>query len=94
MNNKGFAITTILFGITLLFCLLLISLLGTLSTYRSNLEKLVDGVNGKGGARNIVIMQKQEVNSTSNINKRGLYCVAGSETCNYYNSKGAISKSQ
>ena len=51
MNNKGFAITTILYGILILFCLLLLSMLGILSTYRNNIEKLI----GKQqGAREII----------------------------------------
>ena len=51
MNNKGFAITTILYGMLLLFLMLIISLLGILSTYRSRLEKLQEGANG---AREII----------------------------------------
>ena len=46
MNNKGFAITTILYGVLILFCLLLGSMLGILSTYRGNLEKLIENNNG------------------------------------------------
>lgn len=46
MNNKGFAITTILYGVLILFCLLLLSMLGILATYRNNLAKLVDENNG------------------------------------------------
>jgi len=51
MNNKGFAITTILYGVLILFCLLLVSMLGILSTYRGNLEKLIENNNG---ARDII----------------------------------------
>ena len=46
MNNKGFAITTILYGTLILFLFLLLSMLGILNTYRSNLEKLEDENNG------------------------------------------------
>ncbi len=46
MNNKGFAITTILYGILILFCMLLVAAMGILSTYRNNLEKLNEEVNG------------------------------------------------
>ena len=49
MNNKGFAITTILYGVLILFCLLLVSMLGILATYRNNLEKLVEENNGARG---------------------------------------------
>ena len=57
MNNKGFAITTILYGVLILFCLLLVSMLGILSTYRNNLEKLIKEDNG---AR--AIAQKDSIN--------------------------------
>lgn len=94
LNNKGFAITTILFGITLLFCLLLVSLLGVLNIYWSNMRLLVDGVDSKTGARNVVIIRKNaSFSSESDIvkdiatNKRGgLYCIGN--TCNYYSSDG------
>ena len=106
MNNKGFAITTILFGITLLFCLLLMSLLGILSTYWSNMEKLVEGVDGSTGARNLAI--KREIRNNSNArfgseqdivnyirstNKGGLYCLNDKSKpnyCNYYSSAGKV----
>lgn len=51
MNNKGFAITTILYGIMILFCLLLVSLLSILSSYRKTQELLVEENNG---ARDII----------------------------------------
>lgn len=51
MNNKGFAITTILYGILILFLMLLVSMLGILSTYNDRLEKLVENNNG---ARDII----------------------------------------
>ena len=46
MNNKGFAITTILYGILILFLLLLVSMLGILSTYKNRLEMLIEETNG------------------------------------------------
>lgn len=51
LNNKGFAITTILYGMLILFMLLFVSLLGILAQYKNNLEKLVENMNG---ARDIV----------------------------------------
>lgn len=51
MNNKGFAITTILYGVMVLFCLLLVSLLGILSSYRKTQERLVEANNG---ARDVI----------------------------------------
>ncbi len=58
MNNKGFAITTILYGILILFCLLLLSMLGILSTYRANIEKLIENHNG---AREIIKAKNGEL---------------------------------
>ena len=46
MNNKGFAITTILYGILVLFCILLVSMLGILSSYKKTQDILVDSING------------------------------------------------
>ena len=46
MNNKGFAITTILYGTLILFLMLMISMLGILSTYSGRLEMLIENVNG------------------------------------------------
>lgn len=40
LNNKGFAITLVLYGTLVLFLLLLVSLLGILSTYKLRLEKI------------------------------------------------------
>lgn len=40
LNNKGFAITTIIYGTLVVFLLLLASLLGMLSTHKVRLEKL------------------------------------------------------
>ena len=51
MNNRGFAITTILYGMLIIFCLLLVSMLGILSVYKGNVEKLLDNTNG---ARDII----------------------------------------
>lgn len=46
MNNKGFAITTILYGTLILFLMLLLSMLGILSTYNDRLEMLIENNNG------------------------------------------------
>ena len=65
MNNKGFAITTILYGTMLLFSMLLVSMLGILASYRANLEKLI---NNNNGARDI-IMDNITINpSTAKLN--------------------------
>ena len=51
MNNKGFAITTMLYGTLILFLMLLLSMLGILATYKDRLEILIDSNNG---ARDII----------------------------------------
>ena len=51
MNNKGFAITTILYGALILFLMLLLSMLGILATYNDRLEMLIEKTNG---ARDII----------------------------------------
>ena len=51
MNNKGFAISTILYGLMILFLMLFLSLLGILAQQKNNMEKLVNTTNG---ARDIV----------------------------------------
>ncbi len=84
MNNKGFAITTILYGTMILFCLLLVSLLGILSTFRSNLKLLVDASHG---AREIVTIKANKINNYNEANESGLYCV--DNTCKYISSREA-----
>lgn len=80
MNNKGFAITTILYGAMILFCLLLVSLLGILSVFRSNLRLLIEADNG---AREIVTLKKKTVSNYNEADTRGLYCVG--TNCKYVN---------
>lgn len=97
MNNKGFAITTILYGTLILFMLLFLSLLGILSQYKSNLEKLVESTNG---AREIVTLKKEsdcEVQdppkeckkSGFSISQRGYYNIDNG-TCYRYLTIGEI----
>jgi hypothetical protein len=45
MNNKGFAITTVLYGTFLLFIMLLVAMLGILSNYKKKIGDAV-AVNG------------------------------------------------
>lgn len=91
MNNKGFAITTVLYGTLILFCLLLLSMLGILSTYKNNLDKLINANNGTNGTRDLINMKKQTINDPSEITKMGLYCINGDcgycidENCGYFN---------
>ena len=86
MNNKGFAITTILFGLMILFCLLLTSLLSLLSIYKGNVEKLVESDNA---ARAEVTMIANKNYTTIDEIKaagkgRGIYCLGSSHNdCRY-----------
>ena len=72
MNNKGFAITTVLYGTLILFCLLLVSMLGILATYKNNLDKLINETNG---ARELLTMTPKYINNIDEINGIGLYCI-------------------
>ena len=86
LDNKGFAITTILYGTLILFILLLLSLLGILSQYKNNLDKLIN--EGKG-ARSIVTMEKIEITEGETITAGGLYLVNmndGSNCTKYFSS--------
>ncbi len=71
MNNKGFAITTVLYGTLVLFCLLLVSMLGILSAYKNNLDKLINATNG---TKDIIKMEKQDITDLNNAPTMGLYC--------------------
>ena len=51
MNNKGFAITTILYGMLILFLILIVAMLGMLTTYKDRLALLIEDTNG---ARKII----------------------------------------
>ena len=46
LNNKGFAITTILYGTLILFLMLMLSMLEILSSYKDRLEILIESSNG------------------------------------------------
>ena len=46
MNNKGFAITAMLYGTVLAFLMLMGVMLSILHSFHSNMDKLVDGSNG------------------------------------------------
>lgn len=85
LDNKGFAITTILFGTMILFLLLLVSLLGILSTYRKNLQKLMEH---DAGSRDKITYYRQEVADESTIANdmnyvAGLYCFRNTGECRY-----------
>ena len=94
LNNKGFAIATILYGILILFLMLFLSLLGILSQYRKNLEKLEESSNG---SRSIVTMSKsnaKEITLGSEVDSFGFYKILenGTEKCYRYLSSKSTAK--
>lgn len=58
MNNKGFAITSILYGLLVMFLLIILGTLGILSNQKNLMEELSDGDNG---ARDIVRLESIEL---------------------------------
>jgi hypothetical protein len=68
MNNKGFAITTILYGTMILFLMLVLSMLAILSTYKDRLELLIDGTNA---ARDIIMSTNEYVPPQGNNGNNG-----------------------
>ena len=81
LNNKGFAITTALYGIMVLFLLLTVSSLGMMGTYKARLDKLTDEsdcIVTKG--EECVAPPSSECNKKTQYNKRvcndktGYYC--------------------
>ena len=78
MNNKGFAISTILYGLMILFIFLFLSLLGILSQQKNNIEKLIENTNG---ARDIVNGNK-EVNFNKCVTKYECSVKCTDDECN------------
>lgn len=68
MNNKGFAISTMLYGTFILFLMLMLAMLGILNTFKSNMDLLIDGNNG---ARAIV--EKKCSDLVADTNGNGKY---------------------
>lgn len=68
MNNKGFAITTILYGTLILFLMLLLSMLSILSVYKDRLDILIESNNGaRDIINNVVVEQSNFQLSTSDL---------------------------
>lgn len=49
MNNKGFAISAMLYGTFLMFLMLLLAMLGMINSFKSNMDLLIEDVNGARG---------------------------------------------
>ena len=58
MNNKGFAITSIIYAILVLFLMVLLSMLAILSNQKNMSEDLIDG---ESGARSITNLEKIDI---------------------------------
>lgn len=69
LNNKGFAITGILYTVLILFLLLLSSLLLMLSTRINRLIKLTDSINREVENTNIINIRDYDSTSSENPNK-------------------------
>ena len=90
LDNKGFAITTIIYGMLILFMFLLLSVLGMLSGYLKNINILMDSVDGVRESATIepicVVGSPLEMRNTYTVNgeynrekclqifQSGLYC--------------------
>ena len=69
LNNKGFAITGILYTVLILFLFLLSSLLLMLSTRINRLIKLTDSINREVENTNIINIRDYDSTSSENPNK-------------------------
>ena len=77
MNNKGFAITSILYGLLVMFLLIVVGALKILSNQKNFMEELIDGANG---ARDIVELKTITLDSVSDdliASERALYIYDG-----------------
>ena len=87
LNNRGFAITAVLYGLLILFLLLFLGMIRILNTERKRMEKISDEID-----KSIVNMEKIDINS--GISEGGIYVtpyrgkyvfnITGDETKKYY----------
>lgn len=87
LNNLGFAITAVLYGLLILFLLLFLGMIRILNTERKRMEKISDEID-----KSIVNMEKIDINS--GISEGGIYVtpyrgkyvfkITGDETKEYY----------
>lgn len=88
LNNRGFAITAVLYGLLILFLLLFLGMIRILNTERKRMEKISDEID-----KSIVNMDKIDINS-GEISEGGIYVtpyrgkyvfkINGDETKEYY----------
>lgn len=67
LNNRGFAITAVLYGLLILFLLLFLGMIRILNTERKRMEKISDEID-----KSIVNMEKIDINS-GEISEGGIY---------------------
>lgn len=89
LNNRGFAITAVLYGLLILFLLLFLGMIRILNTERKRMEKISDEID-----KSIVNMEKIDINSGNVISEGGIYVtpyrgkyvfnITGDETKKYY----------
>lgn len=84
MNNKGFAITSILYGLLIMLLLIVMGSIIILSNQKKTMEELINGTNG---ARNIV--DCYIILSDADFNEQGLflpprYCLYEYNGCKKY----------
>ena len=86
MNNRGFAITSVLYGLLILFLLVMVSTLRILSSQKDMMDELIDG---HDGARDIVKLEKISVNFDETSDyltpKKAMYVYG---TCSKYYDSG------
>lgn len=68
LNNRGFAITAVLYGLLILFLLLFLGMIRILNTERKRMEKISDEID-----KSIVNMEKIDINSSNEISEGGIY---------------------
>lgn len=68
LNNRGFAITAVLYGLLILFLLLFLGMIRILNTERKRMEKISDEID-----KSIVNMKKIDINSSNEISEGGIY---------------------
>lgn len=68
LNNRGFAITAVLYGLLILFLLLFLGMIRILNTERKRMEKISNEID-----KSIVNMEKIDINSDYVISEGGIY---------------------
>ena len=74
MNNKGFAITGILYSVLVLFLLVILSMIGILNEKRERLEKLAETINNTDSTIDSVVESDED-----NCQWSGCFCINSAE---------------